>query len=90
MKTTGKSERIKWTYFEKVKIPVQLKPYIWDSEDKVYLEKLIYRTLIYGSFNDLKLIFKLYPEETYEIAFKYPDIHRGVRYWIKKWKKNLI
>jgi len=88
MNTRGKSKRIKWDYLEKVKIPEQLKPYIWDSQEEVSLEKLIYRTLIYGSFNDLKLIFQLYPEETYKIAFKYPDIHRGVRYWIKKWKEN--
>ena len=88
MKTTGDVKRIKWDYFEKVDIPEQLKPYLWDCEGRAPLEKLIYRTLIYGSFDDLRLIFRLYPEQTYRISLKYPDIHRGVRYWIKKWIQN--
>jgi len=30
--------------------------------------------------------YKLYPEKTYNIAMKYPDIKRGVKFWVKRWR----
>ncbi len=88
MKTQGEVERIKWDYFENVEIPEDLKKYLWDYEDEVYLEVLILRVLTYGNFEEIKKIYELYPEETYKIAFKYPEIKRGVKFWIKKWKNS--
>ncbi len=54
MKTQGKVERIKWDYFEKVEIPEDLKKYLWDYEDEVYLEVLILRVLTYGNFEEIR------------------------------------
>ena len=89
MRTTGKVERLKWDYFEKVDIPEKLRIYMWDCGNDAYLEMLLLKTLTYGSFEDIKLIFELYPEQTYKIAFKYPEIPRGARYWVKLWKEQM-
>ncbi|BAT70873.1 conserved hypothetical protein [Thermosulfidibacter takaii ABI70S6] len=88
MKVKGPSHRAKWDYTQEVKIPEKLKTYLWDHQDQAPLEKLIYRTLYYGSYDDIKFIFSLYPDETLKICLKYPDIHRGVRYWIKTWHES--
>ncbi len=88
-KNSRKPQRIKPTYKAIVRIPKKYKPFFWDCpEGKVILEKFILRILQYGRFDDLKWIYKKYPEETCEIAFKYPEIKRGVRFWIKWWREN--
>lgn len=86
MKTTGETKRIKWNYFDYVDIPKEFKKYIWDYQEKVPLEILILRVLTYGDFNELMKIYKLFPEETHKIAFKYPEIKRGVKFWVKRWR----
>jgi len=86
MKIRGEVKRIKWSYFEYVKIPEEFKLYLWDYKDKAPLEMLILRTLTYGSFEEVEKIYRLYPEETYNIAMKYPDIKRGVKFWVKRWR----
>lgn len=88
MKTQGKVERIKLEYVEKVEIPPEFKKYVWEYDDKVYLEVLILRVLTYGSFDEIRKIYELYPDETYKVAFKYPEIKRGVKFWMKKWKNS--
>ena len=88
MKTQGKARRIKWDYFNKVDIPEDFKIYLWDYKEKAPLEILILRVLTYGNFEEIKKIYKLYPEETYKIALKYPEIKRGVKFWIKRWKNS--
>ncbi len=88
MKTRGKVQRIKWNYSNFVKIPSEFKPYLWEYEKTAPLEILILRVLTYGNFEELKKIYSLYPEETYKIAFKYPEIKRGVKFWIKKWRNS--
>ncbi len=83
--------RIKPTYTTTVKIPKEYKTFFWDCpQGKVFLEKFIMRILQYGRFEDLKWVYKKYPEETYDIAFKYPEIKRGVKFWIKWWGENGI
>lgn len=90
MKTIGKVERVKIQYTEQVEIPQEFKKYFWDCPDgKTYLEKFILRILTYGSFEEIKRIYEKYPKETHHIAFKYPEIKRGVKFWIKLWKKEL-
>jgi len=86
MKVQGKTQRIKWTYFKYVEIPEEFKRYVWDYKEKAPLEILILRVLTYGSFEEVEKIYKLYPEETYTITLKYPDIKRGVKFWVKRWK----
>ena len=88
MKIEKEIKRIKWNYIKPVKIPESLKLYLWEYQDYAPLEILILRTLTYGSFEDIKKIYNLYPEETYKIALKYPQIKRGVKYWIERWKKK--
>ncbi|GIV27952.1 MAG: hypothetical protein KatS3mg027_1766 [Bacteroidia bacterium] len=78
--------RVRWTYFQEVSVPKKFKAYLWDHiEGKAPLEKLIYRILIYGSFKDIKWLYKKYPEECFTIVNKYPDINRSVKFWIKYW-----
>jgi len=91
IRTQGEVKRIKPTFKEIVKIPLKFSIFFWDCpEGKVILEKFILRILNYGRFEDLKWVYKKYPKETYEIAFKYESIRRGVKFWIKFLKKNGI
>lgn len=89
MKTRGPVERIKQKYFEKVSIPKRYKRFFWDHpEGKVYLEKFILRVLIYGDFEDIKMLYKKYPCQTLDIAFRYPEIKRGVKFWLRWWHER--
>lgn len=81
--------RIKLDYKELVRIPNEFKIYLWEYVDYTNLELLIKRVLTYGSFEEVKKIYNMYPDETYRIAFKYPEIKRGVRFWIKRWRNFL-
>lgn len=82
--------RIKWDFTEKVSIPDSLKDYLWEYKDFAPLEVLIKRVLQYGNFEEIKKIFELYPDETFQISLKYPDLRRGVKFWIKRWKGSTI
>lgn len=81
--------RIRWDYFERVKIPEEFSKYLWDYRDEAPLEIIIIRVLRYGKFEEIERLYRFYPEETEKIAFKYPDIKRGVRFWIRRWKSLL-
>ncbi|MEO0139373.1 MAG: hypothetical protein ABIL16_03900 [candidate division WOR-3 bacterium] len=85
MRTRGPGSRIKWKYPQKVPVPKEWRVWLWDEGPKAPLEKLIYRVLTYGKFQDIRKIYDMYPEETYELAFRYPDIKRGVRFWLNVW-----
>ncbi len=87
----GEVKRIKPTFKEMVKIPLRFRIFFWDCpEGKVILEKFILRILNYGKFEDLKWVYKRYPKETYEVAFKYGNIRRGVKFLLKFWRDNEI
>jgi hypothetical protein len=89
MKIRGQTKRIKPIYLEEIKIPKKFKVLFWDCPDgKTYLEKLILRILQYGTFEDIRLIYKKFPYQTYYVVFKYPEIKRGVKFWIKLWKER--
>lgn len=89
MKIKGEFKRMKPEYLQKVEIPEKFKTYFWDcSNGETYLEKFILRILTYGTFEEIKYIYNQFPEETYKIAFKYPEIKRGVRFWVKLWKEK--
>ncbi len=85
MKVRGKAERIKWDYFELVEFPDRFKPFLWEYGNKAHLEMVIYRVLYYGSFGDVLEVYRRWPEQTYRIALKYPDLHRGVKFWVRRW-----
>ena len=85
MRTTGPVQRIKPRYTRPVTIPQEHKPFLWDEKDEAPLEKYVYRVLAYGNFRDIKSLFRRYPEVAHYVANTYPDLHRGVRYWINSW-----
>lgn len=35
-----------------------------------------------------KWLYEKYPEETFDVALRYPEIKRGVRFWIRVWKEK--
>lgn len=79
-------QRIVPRYTEKVAVAKDLQPFLWDHSDGMApLEKLILRTFRYGDFEQLKRVYEHYPEECRDIVSRYPDIKRGVKYWIKEW-----
>ncbi len=83
--------RVKWTYTQIVQVPKRFWTFLWDHPDhKALLEKIIYKTLIYGSFKDIQWIYKKYPEECFTIINNYTDIERGVKFWIKYWHENSL
>ena len=82
-------KRLSWDYQEAVRIPVAYKQFLWDYPGKTApLEMLILRVLIYGSFRDLQWLYKKYGEQAFVLAFKYPDIKRGVKFWLRKWHES--
>lgn len=85
----NKIERIKWDFEKKVKIPQFAKKYLWEYKATAPLEIIIKRVLQYGDFEEIQKLNNLYKEETYTIALKYPDIKRGVKFWIQRWKKSV-
>ena len=88
MKTHGEVKRIKWDFFQFVEIPEEFKLYLWEYKDRAPLEILILRVLTYGSFEEIEKIYSIYPVETFKIAMKYPEIKRGVKFWVKRWKSS--
>lgn len=81
--------RIKWKFVDKVTIPDHLKQLLWDEHTQVALEKLIVRVLQYGNFDELQYIYTKYPEETTDVMKRYPNLRRGVKFWIAYWNKLL-
>lgn len=84
--SSNQINRIKLDFKEIVRIPDEFKIYFWEYEDYTYLEILIKRVFTYGNFGGVKKIYKMYPEETYKISFKYLEIKRGIRFWVRRWK----
>ncbi len=88
MKVRSYQERIVPVYRQEVEVPEKFRQFCWDAvEGKIELEKLIYRVLQYGNFEEIKEIYSAYPEEVESVTDRY-EVHRGVRFWIKYWKKN--
>ena len=86
MKVQGNPKRIKMIYKQWVEVPQPFKKFVWDAMDgKAPLESIILRVLTYGKFEDIKRLYEMYPKEILSVIERYPDIKRGVRYWIKKW-----
>ncbi|NPA42515.1 MAG: hypothetical protein GXO27_00590 [Chlorobi bacterium] len=85
MRITGPIKRIKPRYTQPVSVPPEHKSFLWDEKDQAPLEKYVYRVLSYGNFRDIKNIFVRYPEAAHYVANTYPEIPRGVRYWVNVW-----
>lgn len=89
MRTTGPVERKPSVYKEWVVVPPRFAHLVWDAhEGKAPLEELVHRVLVYGKFEDIRDIYSLYPEAVTHVGLTYPDIHRGVRFWIKEWSRE--
>lgn len=83
--------RIKWTYPQLVSFPSKYKKYFWEYRNqKVPLEKLIYRIFTYGKYEELKWLYKQYPYESFTLSKKYKDIKRGVKFWLEYWHGKRI
>ncbi len=81
-------QRQKLDFVQSVPFPEQFKILFWDSEGTVILEKLIKRVLDYGDIEDIKTIYQMYPKETTHLVFKYEDLRRGIKFWIKLWNST--
>jgi len=78
--------RIKLDFKQTKKIPMLFKKYFWDCPTgSAPLEKILVRVLSYGKFEEIRKLFVLYPEQVYKVVNKYPELARGVRFWIKTW-----
>lgn len=78
--------RMKWDYKKCVRIPESYKKFLWDySDGTAPLEMMVLRILTYGAFRDIARLYREYGKEAYKLAFKYPAIKRGVRFWIRRW-----
>lgn len=72
-------------YIQRVAVPRELRPFMWDCPDgKAPLEKMVLRTLNYGNFAELRFVCRKFPVAARHIANTYPDIRRGVRYWVRR------
>lgn len=81
-------ERIPFKYKNPVTVPPRFQKFLWDHPDgKAPLEKFVLRILTYGSFLDIKWLYKKHPEETTYVAKRY-NVRRGVKFWIKYWSKH--
>ena len=82
-------KRIKLKYKGIVKIPKNISILFWDEPVlKVPLEKLILRVYEYGNFDEIKRIYKKYPSQCYEFSKRYPNINRGIKYWVRRWHEK--
>jgi hypothetical protein len=78
--------RLKWDYKIKVKIPRTYRKFLWDYPGGTApLEMMVLRILTYGTFRDITRLYREYSKEAYKLAFKYPAVKRGVRFWIRRW-----
>jgi uncharacterized protein Usg len=76
-------------YRNKISVPEKYRRFLWDYPDGYApLETLILRVLKYGKFEDVKWIYQQYPNETYYVAFTYPEVKRGIKFWIKRWREK--
>ena len=86
MKTTGKAHRIPMLYKQWIEVPEPFKKFIWSTLDgKVPLEEMILKVLTYGKFEDIRRLYEMYPDETLSVVERYPNIKKGVKYWVKRW-----
>lgn len=92
MKTTTTNppvSRVKWRYLKQVEIPQRYQTFLWDHPaGRAPLEKFLVRLFTYGQFEDLQWVYAHYPKESIDIISRYPDIRRGVKFWIRRWHEN--
>ncbi len=81
-----KIQRVKWKYIQKFSIPEKNRKFLWDyPEGSAPLEIYLLRLLTYGSFEDIRNLFSQFPDEVNNMVQRYPQIHRGVIFWIRHW-----
>jgi hypothetical protein len=80
------TDRMPWVYTETVEVPEQYRKFLWDYPGgKAPLEIVLLRLFTYGRFEDIRWAFSRFSEPSYQIILRYPDIRRGVKFWIKHW-----
>jgi hypothetical protein len=85
----GALQRIPWRYPRIVRFPRRYKKFLWDHQSgRAPLEKVVFRILYYGSFDDIKWLYKKYPEEAVTLSRTYPEIRRGVKFWMEYWNER--
>ncbi|NPA33862.1 MAG: hypothetical protein GXO48_02915 [Chlorobi bacterium] len=71
----------------RVPIPEKWRKYLWDEPSgEAPVEKVVLRVLMYGGYEDWREVYERYPEVCKYVAENYPQIHRGVKFWIKWWE----
>jgi len=89
MKTTGQQKRIKPEYTQQIEMPSAYSHLLWDHPNgRAPLEKVIHRLLIYADIDKIKWLMTNYPQITYQLITKYPDVPRGAKFWVKKYYNN--
>jgi len=85
------ARRIPWIFTVEVEVPDHYQKYLWDyPEGKAPLEMFLVRLFTYGRFEDIRWVFQQYPQQSFNIVSRYPDIRRGVKYWIKRWHEKQL
>ncbi len=81
--------RVKWKYTQTISYPSKYRKFLWDySDGSAPLEIYLLRLLLYGRFEDIKILFSKFPEKVADMIQRYPQIHRGVKFWIRKWHEE--
>ena len=61
----------------------------WDEQKSIApLEKVIMRIFDYGKFEEIKYLYGKYPKQCYDFIQRYPDVQRGIKFWINKWHEK--
>jgi hypothetical protein len=83
--------RTKWSYPQRVFFPSKFKKFLWEYPNQnAPLEKIIFRILTYGSFDDIRWLYEKYPKEALTLSKKYSNIKRGVKFWMEYWNGKRI
>ncbi len=84
--TAFKTQRLKWKYTRAISYPAKYHKFLWDySDGSAPLEIYLLRLLTYGNYENIRKLFSQFPQQTYEMIQRLPQIRWGVKFWIRKW-----
>ncbi|MBI4179571.1 helix-turn-helix transcriptional regulator [bacterium] len=88
-RTAGPESRIRPVYTRRVSIDRKLRPFLWDCPaGKAPAEKVVLRALTHGNFDHVVFVCRKFPLIARHVTDTYPNIRRGVRYWVDKLTKE--
>lgn len=89
MKTRNTVNRVIPLYRQWVEVPDRFKRFVWDAVGgKAPLEEMVLKILLYGKFGDIREIYSIYPDVVSHVANSYSEVHRDVKYWVRKWESE--